>query len=49
MMMADDLRQEELRMEVRVREVCNLPLGIGVRVRPASEGERVIALAQHLA
>ena len=46
--MADDLRQEELRVRVVGGEVIDLALGIGVRVGPAAEGERVIALAQHL-
>ena len=46
--MADDLGQEELRVRVFGDEEVDLAIGIGVRVRPAAERERVIALAKHL-
>ena len=37
LVVADDLRQEELGVEVGRREVVDLPLGIGVRICPAAE------------
>ena len=47
--MGDDLRQVELRVKVgRGEQVVDLPLGIGVRVGPPAERDRVIALTQHL-
>ena len=47
MMMADDLCEIELGIEVVGGQVIDLPLGVRMRVRPAPERERVIALPQH--
>jgi hypothetical protein len=46
--MADDLRQVELRVKVGRGEKIDLPPGVAVRVRPSAERDGVIALAQHL-
>ena len=46
MEVAHDLREIELRVKVRGEQVVHLALGIAVRVGPAAERERVIALAQ---
>src|SRR5262249_7739774 len=48
-MVADDLRQVELGVEPWIAEVVDLALDVGVRIRPAAERERVVALAEHLA
>src|SRR4029077_2078687 len=49
LMVADDLGQKELRMEVGRQQILYLSRGIGVRVGPSAEGPRSIALPQQLA